>query len=298
MFMEVNCNSHRVIISHLDDKLQNPEILRAALDDPVCKSVDVLKSPVMMAVHGFPFLCAVFVLWAIARGLLNVRQQDWIGLKIGHSFFLDIMLNGFGPRGTPHSLQATLKTHQKKLKTLSFWRDVFAPFDIIVVCCVLVALLPVFLGVGGAVVGGLQGFMTGGSLGVVSARISLPILNWWFGASEDLMASIHRRTGRIPAFIALPHRRSQAAQCKKTPRNGRLCRGEVRKTRSRGNFGQTEGIAAGRHYQTVRNTGFGGAHEMDTQRHSPRWSPNLETAPSSKPLFFNHRKGSCDSVVR
>lgn len=139
---------------------------------------------------------------------------------IGHSFFLDIMLNGFGPKGTPHSLQATLrKTHQKKLETLSFWHDFFAPFDIIVVCCVLLALFPVFLGVGGAVVGGLEGFMTGGSLGVVSARISLPILNWWFGASEDLMASIHEELAQyqpLLPFLTDDHKQPNARKLQET----------------------------------------------------------------------------------
>ena len=69
--------------------------------------------------------------------------------------------------------------------------EFLGPFDVIVVSFLLCAVLPVFMSICGAVVGGSSDFLLGGSMGFASARISLPIPNWWFGGSEEFMAAIH-----------------------------------------------------------------------------------------------------------
>jgi hypothetical protein len=61
----------------------------------------------------------------------------------------------------------------------------------IVISFLLCAVFPVFMSFCGAVIDGASGFFIGISVGFVSARFSLPILNWWFGAGEEFMTAIH-----------------------------------------------------------------------------------------------------------
>lgn len=193
LFMHVDCQVHNFEVSVPSVSLETTAIVQ--LQDNVCNSVRELKDPVMMAVHGSVLLLVVFMVWVIFSRVLPTHMSDWIGSTVGNQFFPNIMQNGFGPKGTPHSLQEKLlqmKKHQAipSHVTLSFWHDFFAPYDLIVVSCVLCVIMPVFICTTGAMVGGLKGFLAGCSIGLATAKFAPQFFNWWFGPPEQLSAAI------------------------------------------------------------------------------------------------------------
>jgi hypothetical protein len=190
MFNGVDCDAQ------VDDVRVTTErgsfVAHVRRDDRACTFALFLTRPTDVARYGIIPLMTVFAFWFIFRTLITPLRREQIATRLGNTLFPNIMLNGLGPK----ELRSLQKKHQRleheqQVPRVASAYDFLQPFDMIVISFLLCAVFPVFMSFCGAVIDGASGFFIGISVGFVSARFSLPILNWWFGAGEEFMTAIH-----------------------------------------------------------------------------------------------------------